>query len=114
MAAMDSFLTLLGLARRAGKLAIGEEPVRQALDSGSAKTVFLAADAADHTRRKVEPRLGNASLRQIPATKAQLGRALGRESCAVCAVTESGFAKSLADRLKDEPVNTNHDGGVVI
>lgn len=112
MAAMDSFLTLLGLARRAGKLAIGEEPVREALADGSAKTVFLAADTADHTRRKVEPRLGGVPLRRLPAEKSQLGRALGRESCAVCAVTDAGFAKSLADRL--EPVNTNHDGGVVI
>lgn len=111
---MDSFLTLLGLARRAGKLAIGEEPVRQALASGTAKTVFLAADAADHTRRKMEPRLGNVPLQRVPALKAELGQALGRESCAVCAVTESGFAKSLADRLASEPVNTNHDGGAVI
>lgn len=111
---MDSFLTLLGLARRAGKLAVGEEPVREALQSGQAKTVFLAADAAEHTRRKLEPRLGSVPLRPIPALKSELGRALGRESCAVCAVTDAGFSKSLNDRLDQAPTHTNHDGGVVI
>ena len=110
---MDSFLTLLGLARRAGKLAVGEEPVRLALQEGSARTVFLAADASDHTRRKLEPKLGEVPLQPIPASMAELGRALGRESCAVCAVTDKGFAESLAQRIGRQP-NTNHDGGVTI
>lgn len=110
---MDSFLTLLGLARRAGKLAVGEEPVRLALQEGAARTVFLAQDASDHTRRKLEPKLGEVSLRLIPATKAEVGRALGRESCAICAVTDKGFAQSLTQRLEERP-STNHDGGVTI
>ncbi len=110
---MDSFLTLLGLARRAGKLAVGEEPVRLALQEGTARAVFLAADAGEHTRRKVSPKLGEVPLQVVPATKAELGRALGRESCAICAVTDKGFAESLAQRI-EKPTNTNHDGGVTI
>lgn len=113
MAATDSVLTLLGLALRAGKLAVGEEPVRLALAEGTAKTVFLAQDASDHTRRKVEPKLGSVPLQVIPASKLELGRALGRESCALCAVTDKGFAKSLAQRFEEKPY-TNHDGGVTI
>lgn len=106
---MDSFLTLLGLSLRAGKLAVGEEPVRLALREGGARTVFLAQDAGEHARRKVEPRLGEVPLRVVPASKAALGRALGRASCAVCAVTDKGFARSLTERL-----DSNHDGGVTI
>ena len=105
-------LTLLGLALRAGKLAVGEEPVRLALADGTAKTVLLAQDASDRARRKVEPKLGDVPLQVVPASKGELGRALGRESCAICAVTDKGFAKSLSQRL-EEP-NTNHDGGVTI
>ena len=110
---MDRFLTLLGLALRAGKLAVGEEPVRLALQEGKARTVFLAQDASDHTRRKLEPKLGEVPLTPIPATKAELGRALGRESCAICAVTDKGFAQSLSQRLEERP-SANHDGGVTI
>ena len=102
----------MGLALRAGKLAVGEEPVRLALLDGTAKTVFLAQDASDHTRRKVEPKLGTVPLQTIPANKSELGRALGRESCAICAVTDKGFARSLSQHF--EHPNTNHDGGVTI
>ena len=92
---------------------MGEEPVRLALQDGTAKTVFLAQDASDHTRRKVEPKLGAVPLQVIPASKADLGRALGRESCAICAVTDKGFAQSLARHFEEQP-HTNHDGGVTI
>ncbi len=109
---MDSFLTHLGLCLRAGKLAVGEEPVREALASGRARVVFLAGDASDRTRRKLEPKLGDVPV-HVAATKAMLGSALGRESCALCAVTDKGFARSLLQRL-DAQTNTNPDGGVSI
>ncbi len=109
---MDSFLTHLGLCLRAGKLAVGEEPVREALASGRARVVFLAQDASEHTRRKLEPKLGDVPV-HIAATKAALGSALGRESCALCAVTDKGFAQSLLQRL-DALTNTNPDGGATI
>ena len=112
MAATDSRLTLLGLALRAGKLAVGEEPVRLALQEGTARIVLLAQDASDRARRKVEPKLGDVPMQVIPASKEELGRALGRESCAICAVTDKGFAQSLSQRF--EQTNTNHDGGVTI
>lgn len=110
---MDSFLTLLGLALRAGKLAVGEEPVRLALQEGTAKAVFLAGDASERTRRKVTPKLAEVPLREVPAAKGELGNALGRESCALCAVTDKGFARRLTELL-DTPPHTNHDGGVTI
>ena len=91
---------------------MGEEPVRQALLEGKAKLVLLAQDASDRTRRKVEPKLGDVPLQVIPASKAELGGALGRESCALCALTDKGFAQSLSQRF--EETNTNHDGGVTI
>ena len=113
MGTTDSVTTLLGLALRAGKLAVGEEPVREALAGGKARTVLLARDASDRTRRKVEPKLGDVPLTTLEATKETLGQALGRASCAICAVTDKGFAQSLSKHLELRP-NTNHDGGVTI
>lgn len=113
MTAMDSFLTHLGLCFRAGKLAVGEEPVCLALADGKARVVFIAADASERTRRKLEPKLGSVPLETLPATKAATGSALGRESCAICAVTDKGFAQSLTKRLDQTP-NAHPDGGVTI
>ena len=110
---MDSFLTHLGLCFRASKLAVGEEPVREALAEGRARVVFVAADASGHTRRKLEPKLGAVPLEEVGASKAEMGKALGRASCAICAVTDKGFAQGLVQRL-EERANTNPDGGVTI
>lgn len=113
MGATDSVTTLLGLALRAGKLAVGEEPVREALAGGKARMVLLARDASPRTHRKLQPKLGEVPLEILAATKETLGQALGRASCALCAVTDKGFAQSLSQRFRQQP-NTNHDGGVTI
>lgn len=110
---MDSFLTHLGLCFRAGKLAVGEEPVRLALQEGRARLVLIAGDASGRTRRKLESKLGDVPLQGVAAAKSDLGRALGRASCAICAVTDEGFARSLVQRLSQH-ANTNPDGGVTI
>ena len=45
-------LRLLGLARRARLLEIGEEPVGIVCRSGKAKLLLVAKDAGDHTFRR--------------------------------------------------------------
>ena len=46
-------LGLLGLARRAGKLACGEDAVREMVAAGKCRAIFLADDVGEATRRKV-------------------------------------------------------------
>ena len=50
--AQQKALRLLGLARRARLLQIGEEPVGIACRSGKAKLLLVAKDAGDHTFRR--------------------------------------------------------------
>lgn len=109
---MDRFLTLLGLALRAGKLEVGEVPVHTALAHGKAKAVYLAADAAENTADKLRRHLGNTPCRVLSADKSRLGSALGRKTCALAAVTDPGFARRLEELL---PETAKHqDGGVVL
>ena len=49
---MDSIPSLLGLALRAGRLAVGEEPVGAACRGHKAYLLLLASDAADNTIRR--------------------------------------------------------------
>ena len=101
---MDSIASLLGLALRAGRLAVGEEPVRTASRSHKAYLLLLSSDAADNTIRRAHhfTQTGtNTICLTIPMTKEELGAPLGRASCAMLAVTDVGFAAALAKKLAD-------------
>ena len=50
--ANDPVLRMLGLARRAGKLAYGDELVREVCFAHKARCVFLAGDAGASTAKK--------------------------------------------------------------
>ncbi len=98
---MDSIPSLLGLALRAGKLALGEEPVGAACRIHKAYLLLLAHDAADNTIRRAlhYGQAGNSICLTLPHTKAELGASLGRGSCAMLAITDVGFAAMVAERL---------------
>ena len=97
----DPILHLLGLAKKAGRLEIGEEPVGAAARAHQARVLLLAADAAPNTVRRAAHfgEAGGALWLQMPFTKAELGEQLGRSSCAMLAVTDFGFAAALAEKL---------------
>ena len=99
---MDNISSLLGLALRAGRLAVGEEPVGAASRIHKAYLLLLASDAADNTIRRAHhftQTATNTICLTVPMTKEELGGALGRASCAMLAVTDVGFAATLAERL---------------
>lgn len=97
----NGFLSLLGLAKRARRVAPGESAVYDAIAEHKAKAVFLASDAAENSANKLENRLsgGKAQLMTTPFTKDALGDALGLSSCAMAAVLDAGFAYELARKI---------------
>lgn len=100
---MDKLLNLIGLALKAGKLEIGEEPVGAAARAKHARLILIASDAADNTRRRAKHfgDAGECICLEIPAAKEELGRALGRTSCAMAALTDIGFAEAVAKKLAE-------------
>lgn len=97
----DPYLSLLGMARRGGNLAVGEEPVAEACRLRSARLVLVAADASDNTRRRARHMAeeSHLPLAELPHTKGEIGWLLGRSSCAVLAVTDMGLAAVVAVKL---------------
>ena len=77
-------LSTLGLCKRAGMLEAGEEPVESAARARDVRLLLLAQDAAENTARRAEhfAQMGQCILVSVPFTKEELGRAVGRESCA--------------------------------
>ena len=100
---MDKLLNLIGLAKKAGKLEVGEEPVGAAARSKHARLILIASDAAENTRRRAKHfgDAGECICLEIPATKEALGKALGRTSCALLALTDIGFAEAIAKKLAE-------------
>ncbi len=101
---MSRALNYLGLARASGNLAIGEESAGGLVRAGKARLLLLASDASDGTKRRASNCLigFHAPLLELPFTKAELGHAVGRGTCAVAAVRDLGLAKSLAAALTEE------------
>lgn len=97
----DAAFSLLGIARKAGKLEAGEEPVGAACRGRQAKVVLLACDAAANTVRRAAHfgEAGKVLWLTVPFTKAELGRAVGLASCAVAALTDAGLASALLEKL---------------
>lgn len=98
---MEKILSMIGLAHKAGRVEIGEEPVGSAARAKKARIILVADDAAAGSVRRAMAfaGTGNCLCLVIPATKEELGRALGRTSCAMAAVTDIGFADAVAKKL---------------
>ena len=98
---MDKALNYLALARKAGLVELGEEPVGAAARANHARLVIVASDASDHSWRRAlsyVAHTGQQCLR-VPYTKAELGMAIGRQDLAMGAFTEPGLALKFVEAL---------------
>ena len=95
---MGKFYSLLGLCKRAGRLAGGEVAAEQAVRGKEARLLVVAGDASANTKKKFR---NSAAYYHIPlaevGTKAELGKAVGEDMRAVLAITDAGFAKKLQE-----------------
>ena len=94
---------MIGLAKKAGQVAIGEEPVGAAARATDARVILVAQDAAPGSVRRAMSfgQAGACLCLTVPFDKDRLGRALGRTSCARAAVTDIGFAEAVAKKLAE-------------
>lgn len=98
---MEKILSMIGLAHKAGRVEIGEEPVGSAARAKKARIILVAGDAAASSVRRAMgfANTGSCLCLVVPASKEELGRALGRTSCAMAAITDMGFADAIAKKL---------------
>ena len=98
---MDNILHMVGLALKAGRLEVGEEPVGAACRARDCRLILVARDAADNSFRRVKhfADAGQCLWVSVPYTKEELGEAVGRTACAMAAVTDIGFAEAIGQKL---------------
>ena len=78
---MTDGLQYLSLARKAGLAELGEEPVGSIARAGKGALVLVASDASEHTWRRAMSFVAGTKQTCIrsPATKAEMGQAIGRQ-----------------------------------
>ena len=101
---MDKALSYVALARKAGRIELGEEPVGNAAQNGKASLILVAGDAADHTWRRANSFVSGTDQQciRVGYTKDQLGQAIGRASLALAAFTDPAMALAFAKSLEQE------------
>lgn len=100
---MDKALNYMALARKAGRIELGEEPVSNAARAHLARLVVVASDAGDHTWRKATGLVSGTEQQciKVPFTKDELGQAIGRTSLALAAFTDAALALAFVKALDD-------------
>ena len=100
---MDRALNYMGLARKAGLIELGEEPVGAVARARKARLVVVAQDATDHTWRRAKSFVAGSEqiCLRIPYTKDQLGLAVGRSELALAAFTDPALALAFCKALEN-------------
>lgn len=107
----DKTLSLLGLARRAGKVLGGFDLCAGAARDGQARLLLAAEDISDKTYKNLcyEAKRAGVPCARVRAPIAELGKACGLRA-GVLAVTDEGFSQALLEQ--DEAVKL--EGGICV
>ena len=98
---MDKALNYMALARKAGRIELGEEPVGAAARAQHARLVVVASDASDHTWRRAKSLVAGTQQQclKVPFNKDQMGQAIGRSELAIAAFTDPALALAFVKAL---------------
>ena len=98
---MDKALNYLALARKAGRIELGEEPVGAAARAQKARLIVVASDASDHSWRRAKSFVAGTEQQavRVPFTKEEMGLVIGRSALAIAALTDPAMALALVQSL---------------
>ena len=93
----DRLLSLVGLARRAGRLSLGFDAAAEAMNKGRTKLLIIACDLSGNSTASIIRTAERTHTKTIVInrTKAQIGAAVGKEA-GIIAVNDEGFAEKMA------------------
>jgi len=100
---MDRSLALLGMAKKAGLLAIGSEAAAVAARRGDAKLIITANDASDGSVRRAKSNAEACGAKHIaaPFSMFELGSITGRGSPGTIAFLDKGLAEGFTQKLTE-------------
>lgn len=101
----NKLLSMLGLAKKAGKLSLGHDAVMESIARGKAQAVILAADASDRLEREMKREIAfqnsMATLIRTKHTMAEIGTALPHK-VGVVSVNDASFAQAVLKIFEED------------
>ena len=95
-------LSLLGLARKAGKIDSGQFACENALRMGKAKLVIISSDASGNTEKKFTDKCRYYHVPCFVCIKKELlGHCLGQSERSCLSVNDSSFAEAILKYIID-------------
>ena len=101
-------ISLIGMAKKAGKLLSGTDRVVESVrekNKNGVKLLLCSADASQNTVKRIS---NTSSFYNIPfftlwIDKNELARVIGSDSfVSVIGITDAGFCKAMTERLQDD------------
>ncbi|MCI8619036.1 MAG: 50S ribosomal protein L7 [Oscillospiraceae bacterium] len=98
---MNKALNYLSLARKAGRLEVGEEPTGAAARACHARLVVVACDASEHAVRRAKSYVAGSGQQCLvcPFTKDEMGMCIGRRELSMAAITDPALALAFVQSL---------------
>lgn len=112
--AASNKLGLISMCRKAGKLVMGMDMVKDACNTGTAKAVFTASDFSPKSLKEVKFACarGGVKLYALGITMDEIGEGIGKRT-GVVAMTDSGFARSCVKGLPEIKIDENEFYGSI-
>ncbi len=92
----EKLLSLLGIARRAGRLSLGFDAATESMQKGRCRLLLLANDLSERTVRNITLSARQTETPTIvtDSTMQQLGAAVGKTT-GIISVNDNGFADKM-------------------
>ena len=97
MELVERLIALLGLANRAGRLAVGYSAVANSVRRGHRPLLVMASDIGAAQKRKIVGLEPVTDVIDGVADKGRLGHALGRKELSIVAVEDRHFIRGIRD-----------------
>ena len=92
----DPILSLLGMARRAGRVVLGANQAAQTVERGKGFLVCMSGELSERTRRELTRvcEKGKVPLRELPYTIEELSASIGAPA-GTLTITDENFAAGI-------------------
>ena len=98
---MDKVLGMIGLAKRAGKIASGEFMCDKAIKSGQSRLIIIASDISENSEKAICDACKYYGVEYIRyATSEELGKFSGSERRVVVSVNDDNFKNAILSKIE--------------
>ncbi len=92
----QKIMTMLGFAKKSGKITSGEGITLENLKNGRVRLVVLATDASLNTAKRIKDKSSYRNIQVVECLdRYEIGKAIGIDERVVVGITDKGFADSI-------------------